>query len=677
MGWRKVAVLILAVATLAGGAAFAQGVRRDGIVLGPQGRPVGGATILVCTGAQQTPEPVPCSPTANIFSDLALSVAKGNPTSTDANGNYFYYVAPVKVKEQTSGAGITTSTTADISVGGFDAATIGNLNNIRFVDATGKFTTIQAAHDDFGAVCGEIVVTANLNLSGTTTLSKPGCKLNLGAVTLTFAAGAQLAITGADSEVYGLGDKTLLDASTGTSATSSVYVSSAASRAYLHDFKVTGNRVAGGTAYAVQIGDSNAVLDAPKVERLTVEDAGSIGIPVYKTTNARILNNRIIRPNKYGIYLAISGHRAKVTFNYVEDPNKSISGATSGIHLLGTVTTDFTHNQINWNDVRFTTSYAESRGFELDYLEDSEIIGNTVAAAGGTGEGISITGRRLRVGLNTVHGSGTGGILFWLATTGTASDFQVFNNTTYDNTSYGINFTWDAASLTLSNVIISGNRSMQVSGTQNNGLQFNTASKATPAVSNVFIVGNDWFGNAASTITYDAALTTFPTILERGVNDWQFLSTQIVHWRDSVGGTLNGFSKTAIDEILIGGIKGTRSSRFKANGTALVAGDFALSAGWGDGPGTVTGVRGTDQFFEFIVTSVGVGQGASPTITHTPKDGTWTTAPVWICGRQEFANQATVTFTATTQTATSLVLTFNGTPVAAQTFKVACHTGGI
>ena len=117
--------------------------------------------------------------------------------------------------------------------------------------------------------------------------------------------------------------------------------------------------------------------------------------------------------------------------------------------------------------------------------------------------------------------------------------------------------------------------------------------------------------------------------------------------------------------------------RFIANGTVLVAGDFALSAGWGDGPATITGVRGNDQFFEFIVTSVGVGQGASPTITHTPHDGTWTTAPTWICQRQEYTKQPTITFTHTTQTATSLVLTFNGTPVAAETYKVACHTGGV
>jgi hypothetical protein len=136
-----------------------------------------------------------------------------------------------------------------------------------------------------------------------------------------------------------------------------------------------------------------------------------------------------------------------------------------------------------------------------------------------------------------------------------------------------------------------------------------------------------------------------------------------------------GASPTTVGTVDSGGVASMR--RFKAgNGTPLVAGDFALSGGWGT-TASVGSVRGTDQFFEFVVTSTGTGQGASPTITYTPKDGTWTTAPVWICQRQDFGSQATVTFTHTTQTATSLVLTFNGTPSAAETFKVACHTGGI
>jgi hypothetical protein len=118
-------------------------------------------------------------------------------------------------------------------------------------------------------------------------------------------------------------------------------------------------------------------------------------------------------------------------------------------------------------------------------------------------------------------------------------------------------------------------------------------------------------------------------------------------------------------------------NRFRANlGTALAAGDFALSGGWGS-TASVGTVRGTDQFFSFVVTSAGTGQGASPTITLTYHDGTWTTAPPVTCNRQDFASQPTVTFSTNDTSATALVLTFNGTPVAAETYKLTCHVGGI
>jgi hypothetical protein len=182
--------------------------------------------------------------------------------------------------------------------------------------------------------------------------------------------------------------------------------------------------------------------------------------------------------------------------------------------------------------------------------------------------------------------------------------------------------------------------------------------------------------------TSDATVSTYISVRNSGTGTpWGTLAT-------TPGGspTIRIGSITNHPLILI--VNDTEVARFNTSGfmsikrlsasggTALVAGDFALSGGWGT-TASVGSVRGVDQWFEFVVTSTGTGQGASPTITYTPKDGTWTTAPVWICQRQDFGSQPTVVFTHTTQTATSLVLTFGGTPVAAETFKVACHTGGI
>ncbi|KKK94285.1 hypothetical protein LCGC14_2684370, partial [marine sediment metagenome] len=116
-------------------------------------------------------------------------------------------------------------------------------------------------------------------------------------------------------------------------------------------------------------------------------------------------------------------------------------------------------------------------------------------------------------------------------------------------------------------------------------------------------------------------------------------------------------------------------ARVLAAGTALVAGDFALSGGWGT-TASIGTITGNDQWFQATITSAGTGQGANPTATLTFQDGTWTNAPIAVCQRADRASQTTIEFTWTT-TPTTLVLTFEGTPVAAEAFTVACHIGGV
>lgn len=107
-------------------------------------------------------------------------------------------------------------------------------------------------------------------------------------------------------------------------------------------------------------------------------------------------------------------------------------------------------------------------------------------------------------------------------------------------------------------------------------------------------------------------------------------------------------------------------TRIKANsGTSLVAGDFSLSAGWGS-TASISAVSGTDARFRITVTSAGSGQGANPTITLTFKDGSWTNAPFAAFTRNG-GSQLSITQDWTT-TATTLVVTWRGTPVAAETY---------
>jgi hypothetical protein len=134
-------------------------------------------------------------------------------------------------------------------------------------------------------------------------------------------------------------------------------------------------------------------------------------------------------------------------------------------------------------------------------------------------------------------------------------------------------------------------------------------------------------------------------------------SLQIFHTGSS---TSKIFAVDSGDNTLIKRVKASQ-------GTALGAGDFALSAGWGAGA-TVTGVTGTDQGWQMTVTAAGT-PAANPSVTLTFKDGTWTNAP--ICVSKMVGGTGGVTPLTEAPAATANTLTFQGTPVAASTYILA------
>src|SRR5271155_4019320 len=104
-------LIILALALFLPHSALAQGSRKDDIVLNRFGQPVAGASVTVCTsGATGTP----CSPRANIYSDVALTQALANPLTSDGQGDYHFYAAPGRYVVQISGAGTSTTTIPDV-----------------------------------------------------------------------------------------------------------------------------------------------------------------------------------------------------------------------------------------------------------------------------------------------------------------------------------------------------------------------------------------------------------------------------------------------------------------------------------------------------------------------------------------------------------------------------------
>lgn len=103
-------------------------------------------------------------------------------------------------------------------------------------------------------------------------------------------------------------------------------------------------------------------------------------------------------------------------------------------------------------------------------------------------------------------------------------------------------------------------------------------------------------------------------------------------------------------------------------GTALVLGDFALSAGFGASGAVAVSSGSTDTRFQITITTGGAGQAANPTCTLTYKDLGFTNNPFAVVCRGG-GNQLTVPVSCTSSK-TALTITFSGTPTGTETYII-------
>jgi hypothetical protein len=96
--------------------------------------------------------------------------------------------------------------------------------------------------------------------------------------------------------------------------------------------------------------------------------------------------------------------------------------------------------------------------------------------------------------------------------------------------------------------------------------------------------------------------------------------------------------------------------------TPLTPADFSLSSGWGSSASVSAYPGSADQRGQITVFANGAGMAANPTVTLTFHDGTWVVAPFAVVGRND-PNTPSGSPTWST-TPTTLVITFQGTPVA-------------
>jgi hypothetical protein len=96
--------LLAFLAVLIPSAAYAQGGLYGSVAVDAFGKPLALASIRVC---QAGATGVPCSPTANLFTDSTLATAAANPFLADQNGNYSFYAAPGRYVVQITAQGLT------------------------------------------------------------------------------------------------------------------------------------------------------------------------------------------------------------------------------------------------------------------------------------------------------------------------------------------------------------------------------------------------------------------------------------------------------------------------------------------------------------------------------------------------------------------------------------------
>lgn len=142
-----------------------------------------------------------------------------------------------------------------------------------------------------------------------------------------------------------------------------------------------------------------------------------------------------------------------------------------------------------------------------------------------------------------------------------------------------------------------------------------------------------------------------------------------------LGATTGAFSSTLAAVGVTDTGTATKIKRpYYNQGTALVNGSGALSAGWGTSPSLT--VSGYDTNFAVVVGSGTGTPTANPSVTVTFADGAWLdTNPVCHADRGDAATP-TAGYWFNQSTTTQVVLTFVGTPVTSTNYTVNVSCGG-
>ena len=116
------------------------------------------------------------------------------------------------------------------------------------------------------------------------------------------------------------------------------------------------------------------------------------------------------------------------------------------------------------------------------------------------------------------------------------------------------------------------------------------------------------------------------------------------------------------------------TNRLRASGgNAVVAGDFALGAGWGSTASLSVAAGSTDAAGQATITANGSGITANPSVAFTFHDGAFPSAPFVIFARGDGNSPQTALFTAAKGATTSAGTFFAGTPTSGVQYVMVWH----
>lgn len=211
--------------------------------------------------------------------------------------------------------------------------------------------------------------------------------------------------------------------------------------------------------------------------------------------------------------------------------------------------------------------------------------------------------------------------------------------------------------LTSGNSSIGGNETVAgtlgVTGAATFSSTINKVTITPPATSATLTIANGKIATVNNSLTLagvDGTTQTFQasdTIVGRATTD--------ILTNKSLGGTGSTTPNTPFNRL-----KATR-------GSALVAGDFSIGAGWGS-TASIASVSGTDAAGSITILTGGTGIAANPSITFTFHDGTWTNPPIVVVSRGDVQTAGHVA--AVTISATQVVFIVNTTPNTGQDYPI-------